>query len=189
MIYTSLQAGINQLHVSLYLFVKYRDPASVHTLASAAEGIFRGLIKNKNNSVQQIDDRINHEYLDRIHGTKNSFYTKYLHKHRNFLKHANNNIVDSVDVCDELNALMIFRASLFLKDLSNEIEKLNRPEFLDHFFYWMYFQEPNLFKINIPHENLNELRMISDNRSLFFKEFILHFERLVVYPSNSTVKS
>ncbi len=185
MVYTKLQAAINQLQVSLYLFASYRDPASVHALASNAESIFRDLCKNTNNTVQRMDDYIDHEHLDTMHTKKNAFYSHYLHRWWNFLKHSGKETIDSTEEFnDELNALMLFRACCYLNHISKEQKEINHLDFTTRFFDWMRLQKPSFFKVDVSSEKIDMPKIYSENRRLFFNKFITEFESSAIYPSN-----
>jgi hypothetical protein len=163
-----IEAALHQLDCAISLYFQESDPIAIHTLACAAHQIIHDINRYRKGPELLFDSIV---FKDEYRGLAK----KYLHKHYNFFKHANNDPDPDGTIEFDPHGTEIFILTS-IRGLAYLGIQLN-PEHLAFLSYFC-FHNPKLltekgvqsFIHNIPVDQLQDIRSLEKGK--FLKAFL-----------------
>lgn len=167
-IITKIEAALHELDCAISLYFQESDPIPVHTLACAAHQIIHDINQHRKGPEFLFDSIV---FKDEYRGLAK----KYLHKHYNFFKHANNDPAPDGTIEFDPRGTEIFILTA-IRGLSYLGIQLNAKH--SAFLSYFAFHNPNLltqkgiqlYVHSFPVDQLNEIRSLK--RSDFLEIFL-----------------
>lgn len=138
-----LDAARRQTDAAIRLFFANEDPFAIHTIAAAAQRILRDIAEKRGNSQW-------HEAVKQLirPGMENRFWAA-TNKAANFLKHADSDADEILEVGEEVNDLTILSCCVYYTSLGFE----STPE-MRGFFSWHMVMYPELLLDSDPRKKV-----------------------------------
>jgi hypothetical protein len=111
---SKIEAARRQVDTAIRLLFSGGDPIAIHTLASAGGRILRDLCAAKNTPHYE-------SITDLIQPGKEAAFWSAMNRPANFLKHADTDGEDSLDLEEQSNDLLLFLCVTFYQDLGQKI--------------------------------------------------------------------
>jgi len=137
---TKLDAAQSQLRTAIRLFFEEHDPVSIRTLASAAQEVFRGLIKARGIPSPSIKD------TDRIPDDKRGLWIKAVNRESTFFKHADTDPDAVLDFDPDFVQFIILDGCLMCSKLTDG----KIPRECTVFGHWFILKNPQFLKDDNP---------------------------------------
>ncbi len=179
---SKIQAAEKQLSTAIELFLKRKDPVSIHTLGCAAHEIIQSLAERK--GIKSMELRA----LDIIKEDKRKIFRDALKETRNFFKHADKDPENILKFNPELIEFILWDAVRTYYFLTQQ----KVPLFIAYDF-WVYTKYPSLYKMTSEEEKnyKNAVGDITHENKDFFLNWVLEYEKGVrrnIKPDNIIIK-